>query len=389
MNDLTDFLRNVSFFSKLNREDILTIQKFCTTTDFPAGEIIFLENDPADRFYIILDGEVEVWKAYNTADADILAVQGKGKLFGEMALVDRLPRSATVITRKPTKVLYIGEQDFQRLLSENSAIALSIVQSLSSVVRKSNDSFLEDLKQRNQELELAYKELKELQEEMIRQERLSNLGKFSSMILHDIRNPISTAKAYLELVEMSCPPETKNREYLKNIHFEIDRLNSLANEFLDYSRGEIRLNMNVLSSSDFVNQLKEIVERRMSSKNITMTFRDEYQGLVMMDKERMFRVLFNLADNARKAMNRNGNFSIIVVAEDQNLHFTVADDGEGMSEETLEHIFEPFYSSSGQGGTGLGMAIVKNIVEAHQGSLTIQSKVGVGTTIKLSIPLRL
>ncbi|MCK5197355.1 MAG: cyclic nucleotide-binding domain-containing protein, partial [Spirochaetales bacterium] len=144
-----DFLRSIPFFEELSNDDIHSISKYCTDSVFEPGKILFDEGDPADMFYIIMDGEVEVWKAYGTDDEDMLAVHGNGKLFGEMALIDNMPRSATVKTRTQTRLLQIGEHDFQNMIRENSSVAFSIVRSLSSMVRKSNETFLEDLKERN------------------------------------------------------------------------------------------------------------------------------------------------------------------------------------------------------------------------------------------------
>ena len=383
-----DFLRSIPFFEELSNDDIHSISKYCTDSIFEPGQILFDEGDPADMFYIIMSGEVEVWKALGTDDEDMLAVHGHGKLFGEMALIDNMPRSATVKTRTQTRLLQIGEHDFQNMIRENSSVAFSIVRSLSSMVRKSNETFLEDLKERNLELEKANIDLKSAHEELIKKERLSNLGKFSSMILHDLRNPISTVKAYTELLLIDSDIPEKPKKYISNIKFETERINNLASELLDYSRGDIRLDMKIVDLSGFLSNLETSVNRRFSSSNINIIFINNFTDHAVFDVERMMRVMMNLAENARKALAGKGNFSITADKEVQALKFIIKDDGEGMSSDIQKHIFEPFYSSSRGGGTGLGMVIVKNIVEAHEGELEIISSPGKGTEIKISIPLR-
>jgi signal-transduction protein with cAMP-binding, CBS, and nucleotidyltransferase domain len=134
---------------------------------------------------------VEVWKDWGDSEADLLAVHGPGHLFGEMALIDELPRSATVIARNPVRVLSIGRQDFHRIITENASVALSVMRSVSSMVRVSNDNFVESLRKRNRELVKTNRQLKNTQSRLLRAERLSVLGRFSTLILHDIRNPIS------------------------------------------------------------------------------------------------------------------------------------------------------------------------------------------------------
>lgn len=383
-----DFLRGISFFEELSDSDILSISKYCTAKVIQPGQILFYEGDPADMFYIIMSGEVEVWKAYETDDEDMLAVHGHGKLFGEMALIDNLPRSATVKTRTHTKLLQIGEHDFQNMIRENSSVAFSIVRSLSSMVRKSNETFLEDLKERNLELEKANNDLKTAHEELIKKERLSNLGKFSSMILHDLRNPISTVKAYTELLLMDSEISDKPRKYISNIKFETERINNLASELLDYSRGDIRLEMKIVDLTEFLSLLENSIQRRFSSSSIIITIENKFTDHAVFDFERMMRVMMNLAENARKALSGKGIFSIKVHKKMNSLQFLIKDNGEGMSPDIQKHIFEPFYSSSRGGGTGLGMVIVKNIVEAHEGELTITSSSGQGTEIKIDLPIR-
>ena len=389
MNDsFFDFLRGIPFFEELSDNDIMSISKYCTSKVIEPGQILFNEGDPADKFYIIMSGEVEVWKAFNTDDKDMLAIHGAGKLFGEMALIDNLPRSATVKTKTHTRLLQIGEHDFQNMIRENSSVAFSIVRSLSSMVRKSNETFLEDLKERNMELEIANKDLKIAHEELIKKERLSNLGKFSSMILHDIRNPISTAKAYTELLLMDPNVPEKTRKYILNIKLETERINNLASELLDYSRGDIRLEMKIVNVSDFLAALESSIQRRFSSSTINIVFENKFNDHAVFDFERMMRVLMNLAENARKALTGKGIFSVTAEKLNNSLQFLVKDNGEGMSPDIQKHIFEPFYSSSRGGGTGLGMVIVKNIVEAHEGELSISSSPGLGTEIKIDLPLR-
>src|SRR6056297_1460911 len=362
------FLREVPFFQNLNDEDIRDIMRYCREVELTPGKVIFYEGEAADRFYIVMEGEVEVWKDYDSPYADLLAVHGINKLFGEMALVDDLPRSATVVTRTRSRLLYINEEEFQRLLKENSLVALAIIRSLSAMVRKSNQTFVEDLRERNRQLQKAYDELQSAQDELLRNERLTTLGKFSSMILHDIRNPISVIKAYADMLKLSGCDDSKDGKYVDKISFETERLNQLANELLDYSRGEIRLDMGIVSIPDFFREICDFTDRRLKSKEVEVECSYDYDGQVIMDHKRMLRVFTNLLENARKALGRQGSCKVSAVQENKMIKFSVRDDGSGMSPEVLDHIFEPFYSSSPNGGTGLGMAIVKSVVEAHHGT---------------------
>ena len=137
-----------------------------------------------------------------------------------------------------------------------------------------------------------------------------------------------------------------------------------------------------------VKKVVDTMEERFSSRGITIQADVRYPGPVIIDNDRMLRVLLNLADNSRKAMPRGGTFTLAVSREDKQLLIEVTDTGEGMDEEVQKTLFEPFVTHSKEGGTGLGMVIVKNIVEAHDGSLSYKTAKGQGTSFRISLPIR-
>ncbi|MFW5718202.1 MAG: sensor histidine kinase [Spirochaetota bacterium] len=388
MGDYFGFLRDVYFFKDLADDEVRSIESLCKEDEFERGQIIFRENAPAERFFIVIDGMVEVWKDYASPSPDLLAVHGRGHLFGEMALIDDLPRSATVVAKTDTRVLYLFRREFDRVLRENPPVALSILRSLSAMVRKSNESFVEDLRHRNAELERAYRELQVAQDELLRSERLSTLGKMSSMILHDVRNPISILRGFGEMIQLVADNPEKVRTYAASTVREADRLNRLANELLDYSRGEIRLDVGVVPVATLFARVVESMHERLSARGVSIEVEDEVGEPVLLDEERMLRVLINLCDNARKAMSRGDSLLLRAASDGRDLTITVRDTGRGMEEAVVKQVFEPFYSSSPDGGTGLGMVIVKSVVEAHRGSITVESEPGQGTTVTLRLPLQ-
>jgi signal transduction histidine kinase len=383
------FLRRASLFKGLTDDDIRLVAESCAEEEKDAGDVIFVEGSTADRFYIVMEGRVEVWKNYYDPKPNLLAIHGSGRFFGEMALIDELPRSATVVAKERTRLLYLYRDDFRRLIRERSSIALSVMTGISSMVRNSNEAFVDDLRKRNAELERAYAQLKKAHSERLRSERLSTLGKFSSLILHDIRNPLSILKGQLQLMQMRLEEPEKLAGHVAASLSELNRLERLASEFLDYSRGEVRLDMAVIRPGELFSKLEEGQRDRLAKSGIAIVKELRYNEPVILDSERVFRALVNVTDNARKAMSRGGGTLTLKSYRDgDRLVLETADSGEGMTPEVLAHVFEPFYSASGQGGTGLGMLIVKNIVEAHGGKVRLGSKPGVGTRVLLSFPLR-
>ena len=387
MDDLFPVLKKVYFFEGLSDEEITKIQRVCHRISFDAGKLIFKEGSEADRFYILLEGAVEVWKNYERPERDLLALHTSGHLFGEMALIDELPRSATVICRDPSRLLYINRSDFHRTILEDSHIAVSLLRAVSDMVRKSNEYFVENLRERNLELEASNQALREAQEELLLKDRLSTLGKFSSLILHDIRNPLSVLRSLAEMILLHSGERTKVERNARKIIVESDRVNQIASELLDYSRGEIRLNMGIVDLHDLFARLEETIEEKFQTRGIAIRSDIQVAEPVIMDEQRMFRVLLNLADNARKAMRDGGTFTIRAVKTDQTLKIEISDTGVGMPPEIQKRIFEPFFSYSDQGGTGLGMSIVKSVVEAHHGTLGVTSRPNGGTTFRVSLPI--
>jgi signal transduction histidine kinase len=384
-----DFLRRVYFFKDLSEEEIGLVARSCAEEEHGPGDILFVEGSTADRFYIVIEGRVEVWKNFYDAKPDLLAIHGPGHFFGEMALVDELPRSATVVAKDRIRVLYLYRDDFRRLIRERSSIALSVMTAISFMVRSSNELYVDDLRKRNSELEKAYEELERAQAERLRGERLSTLGKFSSLILHDIRNPLSIMKGQIQLMNLHLDDGEKLKGHIRASMAEVERLERLASEFLDYSRGEIRLDMAIARPGELLAKARDRVAERLIRHEIVCRLDVRYDEPVILDAERVTRALQNIADNACKAMAEKGGELVLRSArEEDQLIFEIADTGEGMSEEVLAHVFEPFYSASGQGGTGLGMLIVKNIVEAHGGSVRLRSEPQRGTSVFLALPLR-
>ncbi len=386
MDDVVGFLRNAYFLRDLPDSTIRAVADLCDSTEYDAGEVIFREGDQGDRLYIVLSGEVQVWKNHGREDASLLSRYGAGRFFGEMALVDELPRSATSVAVERTLLVYLRREEFRGLVRRFPDVALSVMRSLSAIVRESNDSFVADLHHRNQELEQAYQDLANAQKRLIESERLSNLGKMSNMILHDIRNPVSVLNGYADMLRRYAEDPGRVQEFATRIVTETARLAHLSGELLDYARGEIRLDMSVVPPSKISSTAYEYIVDRIHAAGIEAEFVIEDDRPAVLDFQRIVRVILNLLENAWKASQRGDTITVVFGRSEGFLKITVRDTGEGMDSEVSTRVFEPFFSRSEGGGTGLGMVVVKSIVEAHGGSLLVESAPGEGTTVTIRIP---
>ncbi len=382
------FLRHVYFFRDLPDAELADVARRCKELSYATGDTVFAEGSRGDRFYIVIDGQVEVWKDVEGDPNSLLAVHGSGHLFGEIALVDDLPRSATVRVREPARLLYLTRDEFRSALERSPGMALSVLRALSAMIRTSNESYVEKLQERNQQLAVAYEELQKSQDRLLEQERLSNLGKFSSMILHDIRNPASVVKSYAEMIQLQADDSAKVARNAERIQKEIVRLERLTADLLDYSRGQIRINVQIVQLENFLSRVAEAVEERLTAKGIVLKTWNTCSEPALFDEDRLLRVVLNLIDNARKATPKGGSIEAGTSCHDQGVVIAVSDSGEGMPKAVRERIFQPFFSSSVEGGTGLGMVIVKNIVDAHEGELHVESTPREGTTVRITLPHR-
>ncbi len=385
-SDHFQFLRKVYFFRDLPDEELHRVGARCKEVVYETGDTVFTEGSRGDRFYIVLDGQVEVWKDTDGLPDSLLAVHGSGHLFGEMALVDDLPRSATVRVRDRARLLYLTREEFRSAIQNSPGMALSVLRALSAMIRTSNESYVSKLQERNQQLATAYEELKKTQDRLLQQERFSNLGKFSSMILHDVRNPASVIKSYAEMIQLQSEDPSKVARNTERILQEVVRLERLTADLLDYSRGQIRINFQIIQLDNFLSRIEEAVGDRLAAKGIELRTENSCTAPALFDEERLIRVVLNLVDNARKATPRGGAITISTSCEKKSVRIRVQDNGEGMTREVRERVFQPFFSSSSDGGTGLGMVIVKNIVEAHDGELRLESAPEAGTTVEITLP---
>jgi len=387
-----EFLRTfqqLELFRDLATDDLGKFLAECQEESFGPQHLIFREGDEPDRFYVLLEGQVEIWKDYGTSFADILAVRGPGACFGEMSLIDELPRSATIRTTTSVRLVSLEKPHFRKVIEQNPPVSLLIMKTVSHMVRVSNEAFQYGLRQKNIMLEKAYEDLKRAQDDLIRSERLSTLGKFASMIIHDLRNPLSIVKGYAEILSVSAPTPERTILLSNKLLAEAERLNRMVGELLDYSRGSIRLNLGPVLIGDLFQKLREQFEESLLARKIHLELENSVHEPLLLDMDRIHRVFSNLIDNGRKAMRQGGVLRFTALPDAETVAITVSDTGEGMDEDTRAHLFEPFFSASSSGGTGLGMLVVSNVVEAHQGSIEVQSELGIGTTIRISLPLHM
>ena len=235
-------------------------------------------------------------------------------------------------------------------------------------------------------------------------EKLKKLDKmkmeFLSMISHELRTPLSAIKAYSEtLIDSIEMMDTATlKEFMNTIYKESLHLEALLNDLLDFSKLELKSLKLIKEKIDINELLKEIVkstEESAKTNNIKVTFEtSKKQIFLSIDKTRMKQVFLNLIQNAIKYFDtekENPEIQIITSEDEKNVYISIKDNGIGISSEHHEKIFEKFYRVDTSltykvQGTGIGLSIVKDLIEMHGGSISIESSKGIGTEFKIIIP---
>lgn len=255
-----------------------------------------------------------------------------------------------------------------------------------SVLAREFDAMARALKEREAQL-------KQKQEELLRAERLAAVGRVSAQVAHEVRNPLSSIGLNVEMLDeqllgatFPSPEHAKEaRELLASVTREIDRVTEVTEDYLRLAR----LPAPVLREENVVELLEDVLSfsrgelERAQVKTVT-TFPP---GALMIraDEAQLRQVFLNLIRNAREAMDQGGTLTVTAWAAGGQAELRVQDSGCGMTNEVRERIFEPFFTTK-QGGTGLGLSLSRQIVEAHGGLIEVESTPGRGTTFILKLP---
>lgn len=232
------------------------------------------------------------------------------------------------------------------------------------------------------------REIKELQEKIKRSERLSSLGTLAAGMAHEIRNPLSSIKGFAQYFLKKNPPGSEGQKYSRVIIQEVERLNRVISNLLDFARPKKPLKT-LVSLEAIIQHTLELTKDDARSKGIQVkTETEERLPLLLMDRDQITQVLLNIILNSLDVLKENGTLSIRAFSnqEQKVIVMEIEDDGPGMSAEELSKIFDPFYTTK-RTGTGLGLAIAYRIIEKHKGTLMAKSQPGMGSIFHIELPL--
>lgn len=230
-------------------------------------------------------------------------------------------------------------------------------------------------------------QIRTMEENIRRKDRLAAVGRVGAGLAHEIRNPLGAMRGAIQVLESSMPPNSVQTDLMGIVLRESDRLNSIITNFLSYAKPKV----GNLVEIDVRDAISDTIKLLRHSPDVTAAHHIEENLpagpiFITADQTQIQQVFWNLARNALQAMPEGGRLSVSVApTQNEKVRIIFEDTGRGMPPEQVEQLFEPFHTST-TGGTGLGLSIVYQIIRDHNGSINVRSFEGEGTIITVELP---
>ncbi|NCP86744.1 MAG: hypothetical protein CO094_13095 [Anaerolineae bacterium CG_4_9_14_3_um_filter_57_17] len=352
--------------------------------NYSGGTALCHEDALEEKFYILLDGKVNVTKTINNAEERHLKTLEAGDFFGEMALIHNAPRAATVVTTSAVTVMELDKENFDRILQHSSSISMAMVREISNRLRANDEMAVEDLKMRADELAQAYQKLAE--QDLARREFLANVA-------HELRTPLMAAGGFLQLLQKGVIPAEKLGTTLETVARNIQQITALVNDILFLQ--EMDLILPKFQPVNLLAMAHEVTDSYQSkaAANLLTLHVEAASPLapVSGDPKSLERAVTALVDNAVKFSRPNGGQVWLKLREEENyVVMDVIDEGIGIEAASIPKIFDRFYHMERSdeqlfSGIGLGLSITNQVIKQHNGRLSVQSTPGKGSTFTVRL----
>lgn len=346
-----------------------------------------LENSPDAIALLDARRKIVMW---NSAASDLFGykqAQLLGKALEKLAVDESLIRSVLKEAEKKGKVFGV---ELPMMTRDQQQLPVSISVSEIESASEKEANFLVVMRDAS--------ELRKMRDKVIDAERLSAMAKIAGAVAHEVRNPLNSIMLNLDLLEDELPTRASERltKQLAIFREEIEKLNAIVTNYLSLSRltksdFKIKSLQTVLDNA--IERYRQSATEQLAEDGKTLIIHKRYDTpktiSVMIDENQFSRVLLNLIQNAVEAAYKEKliEIEIACLEKENNVVIEIHDNGDGIAEETREKLFTPFFSTK-SGGTGLGLYIVREILETHRGEIDLRNRpTGKGAVVRLTLPL--
>jgi len=354
-------------FNRLDPTELKVLLFAAREKSFAAGSEIFKEGDSGDGVYVVKTGLVQISGLVGPNVRHVFSKIPPGEIFGEMAVIENKPRSATAVAAEPSTVYFIPRADMLRLVEKSPALALSLLREISGRLRDFNRQYIQ---------------------EVLQAERLTLVGRFARSIVHDLKNPLNIISITAEMAGSENASPDSRRLARDRISRQVDRISELVNEIMEFTAGSSDAFVAApVDYSTFIDQLIHELRPELEIKSATIRLENPCPPVkVLLDPRRFRRVFYNLVHNATDAMPGGGKILLRFSLTDREVTTEIEDTGPGVAPEIANRLFDAFATFGKAHGTGLGLSICKKIVEDHHGRIAARTEPNRGAIFAFTLP---
>ena len=359
-------LESCNLFRQLRPEDLRFLQSVAVERVFAAGVEIFHEGDQGDGFYVLKDGQVEISTLQTTRQ--VFSRIEPGGIFGEMAVIEDRPRSATAIARRASTVFFLRRDDILKLIESSPAFSLALLREISGRLREFNRHYLK---------------------EVLQAERLAVLGRFARTVIHDLKNPLGVIGISAEMMRINTATPESRAEHGARIRTQIERITEMVGDILEFTQGpQQNLLVGPMDYAMYIGQILEELRPEAALKSATLELANEPPEVALeINPKRLRRVFYNLLYNATEAMPGGGRIQLRFTSKPDEVVTEMEDSGCGIAPEIAGNLFEAFATHGKEHGSGLGLSICRKIIEDHGGWVAARNELGRGAVFSFGLPI--
>ena len=363
---MADFEHTVNL-GRFFAQEFQDLQKTAEMRSYGKDDVIFSQGELGDGFFYVEEGEVEISAQISDDDRRVFARVGPGEIFGEMAVLDDGPRSATATAGVPTKAYFIGREELFRILQDNPEAMIRLLRFFSHRIRNTNQQYID---------------------EVIQAEKLSVIGRFARNIVHDFKNPLNVIGLATEMATADWADDKNVTTSLERIQRQTRRMTTMLNELLEFSRGDAQqLVLQQQNYPEYVRELLVEIKPDLAEKGIEIVFDCRRPKIdICIDSQRISHLFYNLINNAADEMRKGGTIAIMITVADEAVTTQVEDTGPGIAPEIASKLFQPFATHGKAHGTGLGLSICEKIVSDHGGRIWADPAAPLGARFLFTLP---